>query len=525
MNYTEIEILVNYSRIARARHERVSKSNNPPEKDLTTEIYDYKAEPAVKEMQRNFQENLNFPDSVRQIENDYRQFIDLIKENIQQYSQKDQEVFGWKVDLLERQLRLKTISAKVIAEGPELIQAKIHNSEEFSNPEESLESYKKTGQIKVLLPRRLLYYQFSNNNELKKFIEESKKNYILFFHKVKPEEWDDLSNDFFDYFLKLAEKQTSTKYRHRLVGFVEEIKSYYNYQVSQLEYIKNLKGAINPSLLEIAKQYRDEEGNFNPFYYKKIIKEWEKQRLDFLFKQESLLSRKSIIVVFVRTIGHLIESTFEAFDTIQKYSNENKLIINKFNLKKLDVENTLDRILEDADVIKLNVISEEYNIAIKLQEVFMLLFEEAINTLAKIGVNISRSSLNSIFEEVRVQLKEVIDTQRIAILQTKEEREIVQPEVVSNTTNLHSHIFKNNAFDVWRSMFEAFNITEKDRSDVKFMFEEMKKDGLIHNTVTQKHYLDWISKTYEITVGKTNNYSRTSTRMSIYSTAKQLYKN
>jgi hypothetical protein len=102
-----------------------------------------------------------------------------------------------------------------------------------------------------------------------------------------------------------------------------------------------------------------------------------------------------------------------------------------------------------------------------------------------------------------------------------------QPENIKNIDDikeLHTHIFKGNAFEVWQAMFDSFQITESSRTDVKFMFEEMKKDNLIHNTVNQKAFLNWISITYQITVEKTSNYSKTAERKSIYSNAKQHYK-
>jgi hypothetical protein len=87
----------------------------------------------------------------------------------------------------------------------------------------------------------------------------------------------------------------------------------------------------------------------------------------------------------------------------------------------------------------------------------------------------------------------------------------------------HSNIFKNNAFEVWESMYESFDIKESSRSDVKFMFEVMKKDGLIFETVNQKSLLEWIDQTYGIIIQKTSNISKTTERNSIYSNAKQLY--
>lgn len=105
--------------------------------------------------------------------------------------------------------------------------------------------------------------------------------------------------------------------------------------------------------------------------------------------------------------------------------------------------------------------------------------------------------------------------------ETKKEND--KPDEVKK--ELYNHIFKGNAFEVWQSMFDSFQITESSRTDVKFMFEEMKKDGLIHNTVNQKTFLDWLSEPpYQITIQKTSNYSKTKERISIYSNAKQLYK-
>ena len=108
----------------------------------------------------------------------------------------------------------------------------------------------------------------------------------------------------------------------------------------------------------------------------------------------------------------------------------------------------------------------------------------------------------------------------------------VNSELPDNTNTdgdnkeLHSHIFKGNSFDVWQSMFSEFGINESSRTDVKFMFEEMKKDYLIHNTVNQITFLDWIGETYNgLIIQKTSNHSRTKTRIQAYQRAKEFYKN
>lgn len=90
---------------------------------------------------------------------------------------------------------------------------------------------------------------------------------------------------------------------------------------------------------------------------------------------------------------------------------------------------------------------------------------------------------------------------------------------------LHKDIFKGNAFQVWQSMFDEFGINNRSRSDVKFMFEEMRKEGLIHRTVNQTVFLEWITRAYNgLEILKTSNHSRTNTRLQAYSRAKELYK-
>ena len=52
----------------------------------------------------------------------------------------------------------------------------------------------------------------------------------------------------------------------------------------------------------------------------------------------------------------------------------------------------------------------------------------------------------------------------------------------------------------------------------------MKKDGLIHNTVNQTTFLEWITSTYDgLIIEKTSNHSRTRERLQSYSRAIKLY--
>lgn len=80
--------------------------------------------------------------------------------------------------------------------------------------------------------------------------------------------------------------------------------------------------------------------------------------------------------------------------------------------------------------------------------------------------------------------------------QNKEQEQIIQ------NSNLYSHIFVDGSFSIWDAMFNDFEIKESSRTDVKFMFDKMKKDGLIFKTIKEVDFLDWVNTTYQIAVQK-----------------------
>ena len=126
-----------------------------------------------------------------------------------------------------------------------------------------------------------------------------------------------------------------------------------------------------------------------------------------------------------------------------------------------------------------------------------------------------------------VSLKEIIkflETKKSELEAPQQIKDNKTVEVTNLKTKLHNDIFKDNAFEVWMSLFDSFKIDETCRTDVKFIFEEMKKDGLINKTVNQKSFLNWITENYDgLLIEKTSNHSRTKERISIYESAKAIY--
>lgn len=176
--------------------------------------------------------------------------------------------------------------------------------------------------------------------------------------------------------------------------------------------------------------------------------------------------------------------------------------------------------------------------AYRTEKLIQLYFQKFLDEFTYCGIDLLKSPIGEDYNNIIKLFDGITSLEEIQIANevtkiSNQETNKTEPKILDDkhrnqvrkdeAETKHIHIFKNNAFEVWQSMFDTFEINERSRSDVKFMFEEMKKDGLIFKNITQQHFLEWIFHTYKIIIAKTSNHSRTKGRISIYSNAKQLY--
>ena len=80
--------------------------------------------------------------------------------------------------------------------------------------------------------------------------------------------------------------------------------------------------------------------------------------------------------------------------------------------------------------------------------------------------------------------------------QTEPTKEIEQKK------ELHNHIFKENSFEIWQSMFIDFDIKKSSRTDIDFMFQVMKYSKQIHENIGLIDIQNWINTVYQISFEK-----------------------
>jgi hypothetical protein len=181
-------------------------------------------------------------------------------------------------------------------------------------------------------------------------------------------------------------------------------------------------------------------------------------------------------------------------------SNIDKVYLNNINIwyyrnsdsvikkdGKKEVRSKLDTI---NNVILLN---PENFIFCKTQNGFKLTEDDFINSelkrLEELDVNKLLLAENKQFEYYKNFL--------LNKLEKPQQLQDIKPDEIKK--ELHNNIFKDNAFEVWHSMFVKFKIIESNYStDIDFMFEVMKYNNLIHKNIGLTDIKNWVNKVYEI---------------------------
>jgi hypothetical protein len=125
-----------------------------------------------------------------------------------------------------------------------------------------------------------------------------------------------------------------------------------------------------------------------------------------------------------------------------------------------------------------------------------------------------KSSIEVLKQDLKIKIYLIRDNKKKQIdildsylnfLKNKLDEQPQQSEIINVLevkNELHNNIFTDNAYYVWQRLFENFNITGTQRTDLRFMYEVMLYNGQIHKTVTVKNITDWINETYDFDIDK-----------------------
>jgi len=200
---------------------------------------------------------------------------------------------------------------------------------------------------------------------------------------------------------------------------------------------------------------------------------------------------------YLEMLLKLLASTINSYDNLKNYykaSNEQFAFLKSDYPEKLTDEDRLDFIaMIFASYLDFEATTKE-EIETKL---------EVFNQLE----NIDNIVLETRLLELKcIEYKKVwafIESKADALEESKSQPQqsgTKKPDEVKK--ELHNNIFKDDAFEIWQSMFEKFEIIASKRTDIDFMFQVMKYNNLIYKNIGLKDIKDWINTVYEISFEK-----------------------
>jgi hypothetical protein len=104
---------------------------------------------------------------------------------------------------------------------------------------------------------------------------------------------------------------------------------------------------------------------------------------------------------------------------------------------------------------------------------------------------------NITFASVRLKLlsKIYFNIQRGTLITLKPQQlQISKSDEVEK--ELHNNIFKGNTFLLWFKYYENKNIDVTCKTDLRVIYELMKKDNCFQNTIELKHYINWLNSEF-----------------------------
>lgn len=90
------------------------------------------------------------------------------------------------------------------------------------------------------------------------------------------------------------------------------------------------------------------------------------------------------------------------------------------------------------------------------------------------------------------ELRNILNANNIQLIDQPQQPKIANTDEVKK--EMHNNIFIGNSFEVWQRYKDNKNLVFNDRTDLRLIFELMKIDNLIVDTVELKHYIKWLNK-------------------------------
>lgn len=106
---------------------------------------------------------------------------------------------------------------------------------------------------------------------------------------------------------------------------------------------------------------------------------------------------------------------------------------------------------------------------------------------------ITADRISTKLNEIRDLFSDFLEPENIDNKKNQQIKVVNSDEVIKE---LHNDIFKGNAFEVFEVYKENKQLCVNSRTDLRVIFELLKNDNLLRNTIELKHYINWLNWVY-----------------------------
>ena len=178
------------------------------------------------------------------------------------------------------------------------------------------------------------------------------------------------------------------------------------------------------------------------YFYSTIINSWKKQRLNELQKNKNLNARISLLKPFLIDLRDLMLKIVELYSCMNQNSASFKITHYEQNILNL-----LEHIGSFDISIRLNSAEGNYDLAYKLKEYCVLMFDDCISTIKNdLCIDIYKSPLKEDFSNAKIKISGAAESNKVELLLDKSGKKKKPETKKKNLEDYIRNINKKNAF-------------------------------------------------------------------------------
>lgn len=116
--------------------------------------------------------------------------------------------------------------------------------------------------------------------------------------------------------------------------------------------------------------------------------------------------------------------------------------------------------------------------------------------------------------------KEIFLLSKSSISSTTKHRDYENNESEAKDIKKNPEIFYDYGLIFFERLFTNFEIKSTSRSDLKFIYTQLKNDNYIHKTISETYFREWVNEKYDLDIGAISHYTKKKHRITIYNQVK-----